>query len=142
MATLTSRLCSKAGCRGIVRNSVCSVCGPVIRRSGWRNTTAGTRQQRGYDDAWLRVRKLVIERELVRIAEHCELPYIICQLCNEPIYSKREMHVDHIKPFNGIDDPLRLDVSNLRVVHARCHMRRTAEQRKLATLKAKSGAHG
>jgi len=55
-------------------------------------------------------------------------PYPICELCNKPVMA--ELHVDHIEPFEGIDDPRRLDMENLRVTHMRCHMRHTAKEAK------------
>ena len=39
------------------------------------------------------------------------------------------IHGDHIVPFTGLDDPLRLDPNNVRLSHPRCHMAKTAKQR-------------
>jgi len=54
--------------------------------------------------------------------------YPICELCRRPVENVKEIHVDHITPFVGPDDPRRLDMDNLRVTHMRCHMARTAKQ--------------
>lgn len=105
------RLCSKPGCRGIVRGGVCSGCGPV-KRHGWKHTQ--TRQQRGYDAAWLRLRDRYI-------AEHP-----LCEQCEAEGRITIAEQVDHIREFAGRDDPLRLDWGNLRSLCERCHMTKTA----------------
>jgi len=56
-------------------------------------------------------------------------PYPICELCQKPVEQRAEIHVDHIVPFTGLDDPKRLDLANLRLTHRRCHMQRTARSR-------------
>ena len=60
-------------------------------------------------------------------------PYPVCELCNRPVVA--DLHVDHIVEFEGRDDPLRLDMDNLRVTHERCHMQRTARQSHKARMK-------
>ena len=55
--------------------------------------------------------------------------FIRCTFCGEDIEDLRDVHVHHREPFQGLDDPRRLDVNNLRVTHKSCHMRGTAEQR-------------
>ncbi len=55
-------------------------------------------------------------------------PFPICELCGKPVVDT--IHVDHIVPHKGKDDPLRLDMDNMRVTHMRCHMSRTAKQRR------------
>jgi hypothetical protein len=78
----------------------------------------------------LRLRAQVIHEARVAAIEAGVSLHPICSLCNEPIENEREIHVDHIQAFDGPDDPLRLDKSNVRVTHFRCHMRRTARQRR------------
>jgi 5-methylcytosine-specific restriction endonuclease McrA len=39
-----------------------------------------------------------------------------CKYCG----SKDDMHVDHIVPFDGVDDPRRLDESNLQLLCGGC----------------------
>jgi 5-methylcytosine-specific restriction enzyme A len=49
--------CKRSGCRGIVRNGVCSVCGPLHKeRRRLHDEQRGTAAQRGYDGRWQRVR--------------------------------------------------------------------------------------
>ena len=50
----------------------------------------------------------------------------LCALCGEPVPDE-EISMDHIIPFNGVDDPLRLRRSNLRITHKRCHMQHTGQ---------------
>lgn len=121
MPTRPARVCSKPGCRGLVRDGACSVCGPVPQRpSGWQRAN-GSRQSRGYDQAWLELRQAFLAAERARCGG-----VLVCGICGEPI-TKGPVHVDHKEPFQGLDDPRRLDVTNLRACHARCHMRRTAQ---------------
>ncbi len=131
MARLPSRTCGKPGCMGIIREDVCSRCGPV-KRWGWKDDRErGTRQDRGYDEAWLRTRKAFIEQKTREAAVAGVSPYPICELCGKPVVDKRLLHVDHIKPFEGKDDELRLDPANMRITHFKpCHMSRTAKQRR------------
>ena len=73
---------------------------------------------RGYDHTWSKVSKAVLREEPV------------CRLCRE--YASEL--VDHIIELRGMDDPLRLERSNLRGVCRRCHAARhngaaTATQR-------------
>lgn len=67
-----------------------------------------SRQARGYDRAWEKLRKLVLR----------DMPY--CCRCGKPATV-----VDHIKPISEAPE-LRLERSNLRPMCARCHNQRTA----------------
>jgi 5-methylcytosine-specific restriction endonuclease McrA len=50
-----------------------------------------------------------------------------CALCGKLITGNRDdVHVDHIVPFRGLDDPLRFDQSNWQLLHPACHSRKTA----------------
>jgi 5-methylcytosine-specific restriction endonuclease McrA len=44
-----------------------------------------------------------------------------CGLCGVMLEGGKATHVDHIRPFDGADDPLRLDWDNLRVLCAGCN---------------------
>ena len=124
MSKLPARTCGRPGCNGIIRDDVCSRCGPV-KRTGWKDDTQrGTRSERGYDNDWLRLRKVFIEQKTYEAAMGGESAYPICELCGEPV--RTSLHVDHIVPHAGIGDPLRLDMNNLRITHMRCHMQHTA----------------
>jgi 5-methylcytosine-specific restriction endonuclease McrA len=102
-----------------VRGGVCSVCGPRAG-TGWQHTA--TRQARGYDAAWYRLRARVIEQR--RLAGG---GIVLCEECGLPIVGG-QIHGDHLVPFHGLDDPLRLDARNVRLAHKQCHMRKTAKQ--------------
>lgn len=69
-----------------------------------------SRQQRGYDADWYRLR-----------AEHLA-SNPVCVRCGGPATD-----VDHVQPFNGVDDPLRLDSTNLQSICNICHGSKTAE---------------
>ncbi len=126
---MVSRTCGKPGCNGIIRDDECAKCGPV-KRHGWQDDKIrGTRQDRGYDNEWLKTRKVFIELKTREAAVAGLSPYPICVLCGEPVISKGDLHVDHIVPHKGKSDPLRLDMENLRITHIGCHMSRTAKQR-------------
>jgi 5-methylcytosine-specific restriction endonuclease McrA len=98
-----------------------------VKRYGWKDDR-GTRQERGYDEPWRKARAECIRRKTFEAATSGESAYPICELCGKPVVDRREIHVDHITPFKGKDDPLRLDHENMRITHMRCHMRRTARQ--------------
>ena len=120
---MSNRTCGKAGCRGIVRDDVCTQCGPRTNSNWQSDKWRGSRIERGYDREWQAVRAVVIEAATVAAAMAGRSPYPICELCDQPIDGVREIDVDHIVPFTGRDDPLRLSQSNLRVTHRACHMR-------------------
>jgi 5-methylcytosine-specific restriction endonuclease McrA len=122
-----ARFCSQPDCRGIVRNNECSLCGPKVRH-GFRHV--GSAASRGYDATWQRTREAFIRSQSIEAAERGEL--LACALCRKTLSG--EIHVDHINGFSGMDDPARLDTSNLQCVHRRCHMQKSAkEARKTGT---------
>ena len=63
--------------------------------------TRGTQKQRGYGHKWRRLRGWYIKR------------HPLCIHCEALGKTKAAAEVDHIEPFNGPLDPLRLDTSNL-----------------------------
>lgn len=69
----------------------------------------GTSAQRGYDADWRRVRAQVISAH----------PF--CERCG----AIEALQVDHIEPFEGKSDPRRLERTNLRVLCASCHTKRS-----------------
>lgn len=71
--------------------------------------------RRGYDKQWKKLRADILKRDGFR-----------CQRCGE--YGNASFHVDHIKPFGAVDDPLRLDESNLQVLCPSCHSTKTAKE--------------
>ncbi len=122
MPSAPGKLCNRNGCRGIVRGGTCSVCGPrPARGSGWKASgQQGTRQERGYDAAWYRLRAAVIEQ---RRREGAGV--VVCEACALPIVGE-PIHADHRREFHGVDDPLRLDPENVQLLHGSCHMSRTS----------------
>ncbi len=76
--------------------------------------------KRGYDRDWLRVRD-AFARDNPRI---CNWPGCGITLAD------KVMHVDHIEPFKGLDDPKRLDVSNLQWLCKPHHDRKTQEDKR------------
>ena len=118
MPSAPAKLCSRANCGGLVREGQCSRCGPVVK-TGFTHKTS--RQSRGYGADWFRLRMNVIKRRLLAAGG-----VIRCELCNEAIINE-SIHADHREPFHGLDDPRRLDPSNIRLSHRRCHMQRTRD---------------
>jgi 5-methylcytosine-specific restriction endonuclease McrA len=54
-----------------------------------------------------------------------------CAICGKLIVGNRKnVHVDHIVPFRGLNDPLRLDQTNWQLLHPACHSRKTATDRR------------
>jgi len=70
--------------------------------------------KRGYDSRWRKLRDAYIQHS--PLCEHCEANGI----------TTRGKEVDHIKPFKGSGDPLRLDWTNLQTLCRSCHATKTA----------------
>lgn len=77
-------------------------------REQWR----GSKQQRGYGGEWERISKLK--------RDQCP----VCEVCNDAA----AVDVDHVVPFNGVNDPLRTEWRNLMSVCRGCHNRKTRRQ--------------
>jgi 5-methylcytosine-specific restriction endonuclease McrA len=77
-----------------------------------RREYRGTKQQRGYGGEWERISKLKRQQDPV------------CEICRQAL----AVDVDHIKPFKGVNDPLRTQWSNLQSVCRSCHNAKTASQ--------------
>ena len=71
---------------------------------------------RGYGRDWQKLRLRVLAAEP------------LCRFCAKFRQVTVATEVDHIEPFKGIDDPLRLDPTNCRPLCGRCHDRRSAQQ--------------
>jgi 5-methylcytosine-specific restriction endonuclease McrA len=76
------------------------------------------RRSRGYDQAWLRLRT-------AHLREHP-----LCVECERLGHLTVADQVDHIIPFRGLDDPLRLDPANLQSLCASHHTAKTNRQAK------------
>ena len=100
MARRPGRLCPQ--CRAIRHADKCEACGWEKKRWGWKDR--GTRQQRGYDQAWLGLRT----RKLAR--------YPLCEVCEATGITTVATEVHHIVPFKGVRDPRRLQWDNLQSI--------------------------
>ena len=78
----------------------------------WQTHAQGS-TQRGCDKAWQRLRAWHLRREP------------LCVKCKEQGTIKEAKQVDHIRPFRGRNDPLRLDLANLQSLCVLCHQRKT-----------------
>lgn len=93
---------------------------PKIFRRGKQKPRRDTRKSAsklGYDWRWYKLRNDYIAEN--PICEHCAGKGIT----TGPKESRLE--VDHIVPFDGIDDPLRLDRDNLQTLCRSCHATKT-----------------
>lgn len=79
----------------------------------WR----GSAKDRGYDGQWVKLRNAFI----------AENP--LCKHCDERGETMLATEVDHIRPFRGKDDPLRLAPSNLQSLCHSCHVVKTKRDR-------------
>ena len=121
MPSAPAKLCAKPGCRGTVSRGVCTQCGKLPKRGWQSDRNRGTRHERGYDAAWVRLRNEFVGAARLETIKAGKGLNPICAICGEPVRAW-EIHVDHIREFDGIADPLRLDWDNLQVVHKRCNM--------------------
>jgi 5-methylcytosine-specific restriction protein A len=53
---------------------------------------------------------------------------MLCRMCATNGYVRLAKQVDHIIPFVGLHDPLRLDKNNLQPLCVACHDRKTANR--------------
>jgi 5-methylcytosine-specific restriction protein A len=100
-------------CGGLKRNGVCDRCGPAKRDYQAYDQHRGTRQERGYDQAWIDFRSCYL-------AEHP-----LCVDCEELgiVTPAREVH--HKAKLRDRPD-LKYEESNLAGLCTPCHSRRTA----------------
>jgi len=74
-------------------------------REQWR----GSKQSRGYGGEWEQISRM----------KRQECP--VCEVCNDAPADD----VDHIVPFNGVDDPKRTEWQNLQSICRACHNGKT-----------------
>lgn len=56
--------CTKPGCSGLIRNGVCTGCGPQRqKRDRTHDNNRGTAHQRGYGSNWQKLRRMHLARE-------------------------------------------------------------------------------
>ena len=102
-----ARPCMRPGCTGLVRDRVCSVCGPRKREKDLRHSSA----QRGYDGRWRRLRARYLKQH--SLCEDCEALGLIVLA----------VEVHHVVALN--QGGKRLDWDNLRALCRSCHSKRT-----------------
>lgn len=111
MGSKAAKPCRYPGCLGLVRGGTCSHCGKAPPAQGWQSDhVRGTRQERGYDEAWLRLRTAFVAQNP------------LCAKCQEEGRVGLTQHVHHKQKFKGLDDPLRLDSNNLEALCEHHHM--------------------
>lgn len=110
MPRRAGRACAKRGCAGIVRDGVCSVCGPRSAVTNY-DERRGSAASRGYDRHWQK-------RRLAYLREHP-----LCVECAREDIVTAATDVDHIIPKRdgGTDDP-----ENLQALCHVCHSKKTA----------------
>ena len=106
MPTAPLVLCAERGCSVRVPRGRCSE--HAKQFEGRR----GTRHERGYDQAWVKLRNWFIKQSV--LCAHCRLKGLRVLAAE----------VDHIVPFAGLNDPLRLDTNNLTGLCVPCHRRK------------------
>ena len=106
------RPCAEAGCPALVVRGRCPVHTQV------QEQRRGSRIDRGYDKHWLKLRAWFMQQP-----EHQ-----LCAECRKQGTVTLTAEVDHVVPFRGLDDPLRLDVANLQGLCIYHHRRKTRTQ--------------
>ena len=81
-------------------------------RAKEREEFRGSKQSRGYGGEWEKISRMK--------RQQCP----VCEVCNDATADD----VDHIVPFDGVNDPLRTDWGNLRSICRPCHNRKTRRQ--------------
>lgn len=99
----------------------------------WRHydRSRGTRQDRGYDEVWLRLAKLIREEQHY-LCQEClrNGREVVAQGPIDPRTGKhREPPVDHVIPVE-VQPDLRLEPSNLQVLCLSCHARKTRSDKR------------
>ena len=108
---MPARICKHPGCGRTTRERYCDR--HTARQAGEKNSA-----ERGYWSDWRRLRGDGTHGFVARwIAEHG--PW--CAICRKPLRGGRQTHVDHIVPFDGVDDPKRLDETNLQLLCDGCN---------------------
>ncbi len=113
-----ARECAADGCRTLVtKGSRCDRHVTLAYQQAAKNERGkrGTRQERGYDSTWMRLRQL-------HISSHP-----LCKHCEERGRIVVGEEVDHIIPHRG-SEALRLEPSNLQTLCKPCHSRKTASE--------------
>lgn len=84
----------------------------------------GSRHVRGYDRKWDVLREQFIDSNYPWF---CAIAGDTCTAKGR-MMDRSEIQIDHIVKFSGLDDPLRLDPTNLRIACCACHRARHARE--------------
>jgi 5-methylcytosine-specific restriction protein A len=95
-----------------------------MARTGFHRTDGLSAAARGYNGEWRRLRLQVLAAEP------------LCRKCASQGRVTAATQVHHVKAFQGIDDPLRLDPSNCEPICEPCHLGESARQASGTTLVA------
>ena len=114
MPTATATACRNLGCPGLVRDGVCSACGPRRRAPATSDRGPGKTAERGYGGAWQRLR-------LRKLRQHP-----LCEECQSHGRITAATDVDHILPkaAGGSDED-----GNLQCLCHECHSRKSRRER-------------
>jgi 5-methylcytosine-specific restriction enzyme A len=104
--------CSHQGCGELVAKGMCEK--HKKETAAGYDRYRGSRQSRGYDSTWEKLRLQALKRD-----------GYICQECLKEGRMVPASDVDHVVRFTSNTDPLRLDLSNLRSLCRPCHARKT-----------------
>jgi len=116
MALRAKRPCGTPGCKGLRRpGEQCPRCGKRSGRSGWQSDKQrGDRHARGYGNDWYKARAAKLREDP------------LCKRCLRMQRTELAVEIHHIRPFKGVNDPLRLDMANLESMCKTCHQAATA----------------
>lgn len=106
------------------QGSPCPKCGNQERLVGWNYLQRPNSYRRGYDGRWSRLRALYLAKNP------------LCEECFREGKVTPATTVDHIRPFNGYADPLRLCWENLQSLCNRCHSIKSAKESHLGKKRA------
>jgi 5-methylcytosine-specific restriction protein A len=109
------RPCAYVGCPELVERGETHCDEHKQETSRGERLRKGSAWAQGYNTAWERVRQRALKRD-----------NYVCQECLKNYRYVPAEHVDHVVPFHGKNDPLRLLLSNLRSLCRSCHSRKTA----------------
>lgn len=109
--------CHRPGCPGLVRNGVCSACGPLrTSRDTAFDDRRGSSSERGYDVRWQRLRRMVLSAQP------------LCVECQRQGSTTLAVDVDHIIPI--AQGGAVLDETNLQPLCRSCHNRKTRNEQR------------
>ena len=106
------RPCSYPGCPALTNERYCEAHRKQVAKR--YDEQRGTRKERGYDEAWLRLRRVVLSREP------------LCRECGKQGKVVPATEVDHIVSMTR--GGARLDTDNLQPMCKSCHSKKTIKQ--------------